>query len=130
MTTPFICPPVASQVAATAALTAGRAYCEPHVRELADIREIVLTRLSELGSRVQAPTADGAFYCFVKVDTSLDGMTLVERLVREHRVAVLPGMTFGMHDGCYLRIAYGALQKDTVTEGLGRLVRGLKEILA
>ena len=31
----LICPPIASQVAAVAALEVGRAYCEPHVRELA-----------------------------------------------------------------------------------------------
>jgi len=34
-----------------------------------------------------------------------------------------------MQDGCYFRIAYGALQKDTVTEGIGRLVRGLRSLL-
>ena len=28
-----------------------------------------------------------------------------------------------MTDGCYLRVAYGALQKETVAEGIGRLVR-------
>jgi hypothetical protein len=34
-----------------------------------------------------------------------------------------------MADGCYFRIAYGALQKDTVAEGIGRLVNGLRAIL-
>jgi len=125
--TVLICPPVASQIAAKAALDAGRPYCEPHVRELAAIRDIVLSELSALAPLVRA-TADGAFYCFVKVDTPMDPMTIAERLIREHRVAVLPGTTFGMDDGCYLRIAYGALQKATVTEGIGRFVRGLREI--
>jgi len=41
-----------------------------------------------------------------------------------------PGMTFGMEDKCYLRVAYGTLEKQTAAEGIGRLVRGLKEILA
>ena len=125
--TVLICPPVASQIAAVGALEVGRSYCEPHVRELAAIRDIVLSELSALAPRVRA-TADGAFYCFVKVDTPIDPMTIAERLIREHRVAVLPGTTFGMDDGCYLRIAYGALQKATVTEGIGRFVRGLREI--
>src|SRR6476619_488957 len=39
----LVCPPVASQVAAIAALDAGRAYSAPHVRELAEIRDIVLS---------------------------------------------------------------------------------------
>ena len=56
-------------------------------------------------------------------------MTLCERLIRVHRVAVLPGPSFGMDDGCYLRVAYGALQKETVAEGVGRLVAGLRQEL-
>ena len=56
-------------------------------------------------------------------------MDLVQRLVREYGVAVIPGTTFGMHEASYLRIAYGALRKETVTEGLGRLVNGLSAIL-
>jgi aspartate/methionine/tyrosine aminotransferase len=56
-------------------------------------------------------------------------MELVERLIREFGVAVIPGTAFGMKDGVYLRVAYGALQKETVAEGVGRLVRGIKAIL-
>src|SRR4051794_10341571 len=44
----LVCPPVASQVAAIAALAVGRTYCEPHVRELASIRDVVLSELSAL----------------------------------------------------------------------------------
>ena len=35
-----------------------------------------------------------------------------------------------MEDGCYLRVAYGALQKDTAQQGMERLVGGLQTILA
>jgi aspartate/methionine/tyrosine aminotransferase len=56
-------------------------------------------------------------------------MTMVERLIREHRVAVMPGSTFGMEEGCYLRIAYAALSKETVKEGIGRFVNGIKKIV-
>ena len=127
--TVLICPPIASQVAAAAALEAGRAYAVPHVRDLAEVRDLVVSELSKLAPRLTLPTADGAFYCFVKVDTDMDPMAIVERLVREHHVAVLPGTTFGMVDDCYFRIAYGALQKATVAEGIGRFVRGLRDIL-
>jgi hypothetical protein len=34
-----------------------------------------------------------------------------------------------MNQGCYLRVAYGALQKQTAKEGIERLVRGLKKIV-
>ena len=124
----LVCPPVASQIAAIAALDVGRAYCEPHVRELAEIRDIVFSQLSALAPLATVPAADGAFYCLLKVNTNVDPMTIAERLIREHKVAVVPGPAFGMTDGCYFRVAYGALQKATVAEGIGRLVKGLRAI--
>lgn len=125
----LICPTVASQLAAIAALGVGRAYCEPYLRELAEVREIVVSRLAALAPLARVPAADGAFYCLLKVETALDPVAVAERLVREHRVAVIPGSAFGMSDGCYLRVAYGALQKATVAEGIGRLVEGLRAVV-
>jgi aspartate/methionine/tyrosine aminotransferase len=125
----LVCPPVASQVAAIAALDVGRAYCEPHVRELSAIRDIVVSKLAELAPVASVPAADGAFYVLLKVETALEPMMIAERLIREHQVAVIPGPAFGMTDGCYFRVAYGALQKATVAEGIGRLVGGLRAIL-
>jgi aspartate/methionine/tyrosine aminotransferase len=126
----LVCPPVASQIAAIAALNVGRAYCEPHVHELASIRDIVNSSLSALAPLAEVPAADGAFYVLLKVNTDRDPMTIAGRLIREHKVAVIPGPAFGMTDGCYFRVAYGALQKATVAEGIGRLVTGLRAILA
>jgi aspartate/methionine/tyrosine aminotransferase len=125
----LICPTVASQLAALAALDVGRAYCEPHVQALAELRATVLAQLASLAPLAHVPAADGAFYCLLKVSTALDPNTIAERLIREHLVAVIPGTAFGMTDGCYLRVAYGALQKETVAEGIGRLVRGLRAIV-
>jgi aspartate/methionine/tyrosine aminotransferase len=126
----LICATIAAQVGAAAALGVGRAYCEPHVRELASIRDIVVSELSALGSLATVPAADGAFYCLLRVNTDLDQMTIAERLIRQHKVAVIPGFAFGMTKGCYFRVAYGALQKATVSEGVGRLVEGLRAICA
>ena len=125
----LVCPPVVSQIAALAAIEVGRAYCEPHVREFAAIRDIALSELSALAPLATVPAADGAFYCLLKVNTTLDPMTIAERLIREHKVAVIPGPAFGMTDGCCFRVAYGALQKSTVAEGVGRLVTGLRAIV-
>ena len=124
-----VCPTVISQVAAIAALDVGRGYCTPHVREFADIRDIVVSKLAALAPRVTVPAADGAFYILLKVETTQDPMAIAERLIREHKVAVIPGPAFGMTDGCYFRVAYGALQKETVAEGIGRLAGGLSAIL-
>ena len=124
-----ICPPVVSQVAAVGALTAGVAYCREQSRAIADSREIVLRELGREGSPWSIAPAAGALYLLMKVDTALDDTALVTRLVREHRVAAIPGSTFGLHDGCYLRISYGALEPATVGAGVERLVTGLRSIL-
>jgi aspartate/methionine/tyrosine aminotransferase len=50
--------------------------------------------------------------------------------VREHKVAVIPGETFGATRGCWLRIAYGSLREETVVEGIDRLITGVRAILA
>ena len=125
----IVCAAIVSQMAACAALDVGRSYCEPYVRELAEVRRLVVDQLSALAPLVELPAADGAFYCLLRVHTAIDPMTLCERLIRRHRVAVLPGPSFGMDDGCYLRVAYGALQRETVAEGVGRLVAGLRQEL-
>lgn len=127
----LICPPVVSQFAAAGALEVGADYCREHVRELAQVRELVLRELEQLKDCCVVPEAEGAFYFFLKLNTRMEPLALVETLVKDHRVAAIPGTAFGMsiEDGCYLRVAYGALQRETVTEGVGRLVRGVLKIL-
>lgn len=125
----LICPPVISQWAAVGAMRAGADYCRQKLRMTTEVREIFLNELSSIRDLVAVPRADGAFYFLLRVHTDLDSMKLVKRLIQEHKVAVVPGMTFGMVDKCYLRVAYGALQKETAAEGIGRLVSGLKKIL-
>jgi aspartate/methionine/tyrosine aminotransferase len=124
----LICTPGICQIAAAAALDVGRAYCDGFSRELADVRQLVLRALDGLRGLAEAPSADGAFYALLRVRTDKDPLAIAERLIREHQVAVLPGTAFGMSDGCYFRVAYGALQKATVEEGIGRLVKGLRAI--
>jgi len=125
----LINPTMAAQVGAEAALRVGRSYAEPYVRELASIRDIVFSELNTLAPLARVPAADGAFYALMKVETALAPLALAERLIREHKVAVIPGDAFGMTDGCYFRVAFGALQKATVQEGIGRLVAGLQTLV-
>lgn len=124
-----ICPPVISQYAAMGALHAGIDYCKHYIDAIAEVREVVLKTLQPLTGLCTFAPAEGAFYFFLKVHTDLGAFELTERLIREYRVAVLPGTTFGMDTGCYLRVAYGALQKDTAAEGMARLVQGIKKIV-
>ena len=78
----------------------------------------------------EVPPAQGAFYFLLRVkaagSVALTSLTVAERLIREHSVAVIPGSAFGLEHGCHLRVAYGALQPESAAEGVGRLVHGLR----
>lgn len=126
----LICPPVISQWAAVGAMEAGRGYCRDKLRMTADIRRLVLDELDDIADLVTIPRADGAFYFLLRVHRDTNPMELVRQLIEKHKVAVIPGTTFGMEDKCCLRIAYGALLKETAAIGIGRLVAGLEQILA
>ena len=128
--TNLICAPLISQVAAAAAMAAGRSYSDGYRGTLARVREGVLLELEAVRDFCQIADPQGAFYLLIKVDTRLDSLTLAERLVREHGVAVIPGIAFGMRDGCHLRIAYGALEPETAQAGIRRLTKGLKSLVS
>jgi len=126
--TNVICPPVVSQYAALGALTAGKSYCLQHLAQIAQVRRVVVEQLNLISDICAIAPAAGAFYFFLKVNTNLNDLELVKQLIEQYRVAVIPGSTFGMQDGCYLRIAYGSLHLDTAQQGIERLTRGLKDI--
>ena len=124
----LICPPLVSQHVAVAALQVGRPYCNSHVEQLNGIRVMMAEALSQPGVPCDVPPALGAFYYFLRVQTSMDALTMTERLIREYRVAVLPGTAFGASQGCSLRVSYGALDAQTAEEGVARLVKGLRDL--
>jgi aspartate/methionine/tyrosine aminotransferase len=125
----LICPPVVSQYAALGALEAGRGYCGQKLEAIATVRQSVLTAVNTLQDFCTVPQPEGAFYVLLNLNTQISAMTLTERLIQEYGVAVIPGTTFGMNQGCYLRVAYAALEPETVKEGCDRLVNGLSSLM-
>lgn len=125
----LICPPVVSQYAALGALQAKDNYLKDNIGTIAKVREIVINSLQSLEDLCTITPANGAFYFFIKVHTRMNDLELVKKLIQEYKIAVIPGTTFGMEDGCYLRVAYGALPADTAKAGIERLVKGLQTIV-
>jgi aspartate/methionine/tyrosine aminotransferase len=125
----LICPTMIAQAAALGALKAGASYCKGKLAGMAEVREVARRAFAEISAFTVAPVTDGAFYFFLRIDTPLAPLALVERLVREFKVAAIPGTAFGIDGGCSLRVAFGALEKGTAAEGIGRLVRGLQAIV-
>lgn len=127
--TNVICPAVISQYAALGALQVGASYCKEKLGAIAAVRQKLLYQLLSIGDRCTVPPSNGALYVLLNVQTKLSALELVERLIREHGVAAIPGTTFGLKEGCYLRVAYGSLQPETAIVGIDRLVQGLDAIL-
>ncbi|MEJ2112012.1 MAG: aminotransferase class I/II-fold pyridoxal phosphate-dependent enzyme, partial [Acidobacteriota bacterium] len=125
----LICPPLIGQAAAVGALEAGSGYCARFKRNMEDVRSLVLNELDQIRNVCTIPPSRGAFYFLLQLDTSLDSMDLVSRLIKDYGVAAIPGTTFGIEQGCFLRVSYGALERETVAQGTGRLVRGIRDIL-
>lgn len=126
--TNLICPPVISQYAANGALQAEKQYLQTHLAAITNVRKIVQQQLKNLPSNCQIATANGAFYFFIKITTTLADFELVTKLIKQYRVAVIPGSTFGMDNGCYLRVAYGALTTENASLGITRLTEGITQL--
>lgn len=128
--TNLICAPRVSQAAAVAALVAGREYCSAHLEAIRVVRRLMLDELQQIAGLCRVEVAEGAFYLLLKLEPSeLDSVSLAERLIRDYGVAAIPGQAFGLEHGCYLRIAYAALDLPTAAEGIRRLIAGLSAII-
>lgn len=126
--TNLICATLIAQHAAAAALAASLAYRKRHLATLSRVRAAVLRELETLRPRCQVSSSPGAFYIFLRLKTGLAPMAIVERLICDYKVAVLPGDAFGMPAGCHLRVSYGALQPETAITGIRRLVAGIRDL--
>jgi aspartate/methionine/tyrosine aminotransferase len=126
--TNLICPPVVSQFAALEAMRTGRAYCEEKLVEVQNVRNLVMERLAGWEEFATTAPAKGAFYFLLKIKTDLKSLSVAQRLIEEYKVAVIPGSAFGLTKNCFLRIAYGVLDRSTCEEALDRLEKGLAAI--
>ncbi|MBL1208497.1 pyridoxal phosphate-dependent aminotransferase [Geminocystis sp. GBBB08] len=123
----LICPPVISQYIALGALKIGINYCQKYLLEINKVRKIMLSSLEQISEICQVSQSDGAFYFFLKINTKMNSFDLAKKLIENHRVAVIPGTTFGVENDCYLRVAYGSLNYETASIGIHRLIEGLSK---
>ena len=128
--TNLICAPVPSQLLAVEALKLGRAWVQPKVEQLARVRAAVHASLAELGPLVQFPRTQGAFYVLMRLPGVDDALAFNRAMIEKHRVATIPGFAFGLTDtraANYQRLSYGALDAQTVAQGVQRYVAAVKD---
>lgn len=114
----IMCAPTASQVAGEAALRSGREdeyRAVTEMRESYDVRRrYLVAKFNEIGLSTFEPK--GAFYVFPSVkSTGLTGDEFAERLLKEKRVAVVPGSAFGDSGKYFVRCSYATSLADLKT---------------
>ena len=126
----LICPPTISQFVALECLRSGADYIKKHIEHIDHNREICRQMLGELANQeiIAPPLIEGALYTFVALQNRNCDFTMIEKLISDYRVAVIPGSAFGLHHKHCIRISYGALPAAQLTVGLERLASGLREL--
>ncbi|MDD2752793.1 MAG: aminotransferase class I/II-fold pyridoxal phosphate-dependent enzyme [Candidatus Omnitrophica bacterium] len=122
----IMCVPITSQMAAYEALITGRKPVEEMKREYQRRRELIIPGLNNLGLDCIKP--EGAFYAFPSVKrTGMKSLEFAEKLLKEEKVAVVPGTAFGASYADYLRISY-ASSYENLKEALNRIEKFLKKL--
>ena len=125
----MLCAPITSQYAAIEALKDGLSDGFATVEEMRDSydkrRKFVLHSLAEIGMDCFEP--QGAFYAFPSVkSTGLNSETFADRLLREEKVAVVPGNAFGKFGEHNVRLSY-ATSMNALSEAFERTARFLSK---
>ncbi len=112
--------PTIAQYAAIAALREGEEHVQTMVEEYDRRRKLIVSGLNEIGLVTFEPK--GAFYAFPSIAvTGMDDEAFAHLLLKEEKVAVVPGNAFSA-DGQFLRCSY-ATSYEKIEEALERMHR-------
>lgn len=125
----IMCAPTASQYAAVEALRSAMENDYAQIRQMVRMydrrRRIMLDAYREM--RLPCFEPRGAFYTFPCIRRSgLSAQEFAERLLREQKVAVVPGTAFGESGEGFVRCSY-ATATDKVIEAMSRMKRFMKQ---
>ena len=117
-----------SQRAALAAIQGPQDCVRDMVREYEKRRKVIYESLNEIEG-ITCILPEATFYAFPNI--SKLGMTswdLAKYMVKEHKVATVPGSIFGKQGEGYLRISF-ALDAARLKEGISRIKKGVEALL-
>ena len=122
----MLCAPITAQEAAEEALRNSVCDRELMRREYRSRRNVIVKRFNDAGLPCIMPA--GAFYVFPNItSTGLSSMEFALRLIREKKVAVVPGTAFGACGEGYVRACY-ATSMDGIQEATARIGEFVKEL--
>ncbi len=124
----ILCAPIMSQEAAIEALDRGEQSMMKMRREYELRRNYIVRGLNDLGLECHKP--QGAFYVFPKITgTGLSSRDFSLRLLREKKVAVVPGSAFGPSGEGHVRCSY-ATALDQIKIAVERIGEFCEELAA
>ena len=120
--------PTMSQYAGTMALKNGASDVEMMRDSYNQRRRYLMAELERLGIPCFEPF--GAFYIFPNISQfGLSSEEFATRLIREHKVAVVPGSAFGQSGEGFVRVSY-AYSIDELKQAFERIERFITELRA
>jgi len=121
----IMCAPTASQYAAVEAVKNGDDDIARMREEYNYRRRIIVDGFNKIGLSCFEP--EGAFYVFPSVQSlGLSSNDFAETLLRQEKVAVVPGTAFGDSGEGFIRCSY-AYSIANITEALERIDRFVNE---
>ncbi|PIU57370.1 MAG: aromatic amino acid aminotransferase, partial [Chloroflexi bacterium CG07_land_8_20_14_0_80_51_10] len=117
----MMCAPIMGQMAAIEALRDGEEAVQEMVADYDRRRRMIVKGLNDIG--LACFESKGAFYAFPSIrSTGLSSEEFAERLLREEKVAVVPGSAFGECGEGHVRCCYAVALPD-IEEALERMRR-------
>ncbi|KAK9825707.1 hypothetical protein WJX74_000024 [Apatococcus lobatus] len=125
-----ICAPQLSQQVALGALEAGRPWVQERLASVINNRNRLLEALSPLGKPGDGiGGGEGAIYLWARLPQGCQNDDqVVEWLVKEHGVCVIPGSSCGVPG--YIRVAFANLEEAACQKAADRLKAGLQQLVS
>ncbi len=119
-----LCAPITSQYAALSALKHDSKVSEKMKTSYIERKNLCIKRFNEM--KIEMPIPTGAFYCFPKISsTGLSDQEFAVKLLKQEKVAVVPGSVFGKGGVGHIRCCY-ATEITLLIEALNRIQNFLK----
>jgi aminotransferase len=115
----MLCVPITGQMAAIEALKTGYNDVLSMKKEYHRRRDFIVKALNDIGLKCHMP--QGAFYVFPSIKSSGENsMDFAKNLLKEQKVALVPGVAFGKCCADHVRISY-ASSYDNLKEAASRI---------
>ncbi len=121
----ILCAPITGQMAAIEALKSGSKDTELMKKEYHRRRDFIVDALNNIGLTCHKP--QGAFYVFPSIkSTGESSMDFAKNLLKEQKVALVPGVAFGQSGADHVRISY-ASSYENLKEAVVRIEKYLQQ---